>query len=83
MGHYGVSPGAFGWYFGVNALGIMGGAQFNRLLLRRFVPDDVLAIVALFALASGAVLVFAAVTGIGGMALLLGALFSCLLASTA
>lgn len=80
MGHYGVSPSAFGWYFGANALAIMGGAQFNRLLLRRFVPDDVLAIVALFALLSGAVLLLAAVTGIGGMALLLGALF-CVLAS--
>lgn len=80
MGYYGITPGAFGWYFGVNAIGIMGGAQFNRLLLRWFGPDDVLSIVTLFALTGGGVLFLSAATGLGGMYLLLGALW-CVLAS--
>lgn len=80
MGYYDVTPGMFGWFFGINAIGIMGGAQFNRLLLRWFGPDDVLSIVTLFALTAGGVLFFSAATGFGGMVLLLAALF-CVLSS--
>jgi DHA1 family bicyclomycin/chloramphenicol resistance-like MFS transporter len=33
---YGVSPQSFGWIFGLNAIGVIGAAQLNRRLSRRF-----------------------------------------------
>lgn len=33
---YGVPPQSFGWVFGVNAIGVIGAAQLNRRLSRRF-----------------------------------------------
>ncbi|WP_341705068.1 Bcr/CflA family multidrug efflux MFS transporter [Ferrovibrio sp.] len=64
---YGVPADAFGWIFGANAIGIIGMAQVNRLLLRRFTLDEVLiAAVALVALA-GLVLLATAASGVGGM----------------
>lgn len=58
---------AFGWIFGSNALGFIGMAQVNRLLLRRFTLDEVLVGgLSLVALA-GIVLVVMAATGFGGL----------------
>lgn len=58
---------AFGWIFGVNAIGIIGMSQVNRFLLRRFTLDEVL-IVGIWAMAlAGLALLLAAWFGAGGM----------------
>ncbi|HEY2359029.1 MAG TPA: multidrug effflux MFS transporter [Phenylobacterium sp.] len=62
---YGIEPSAFGWVFGVNAVGIIGSNQVNRFLLRRRTPDYVLARSSLVAVGVAILLVVAAVTGIG------------------
>lgn len=66
MGTYGISTAAFPIVFGLNAIGIVGSGQLNRMLLRRVGPDPVLARASLVAACIGVVLVLAAVTGIGG-----------------
>jgi DHA1 family bicyclomycin/chloramphenicol resistance-like MFS transporter len=62
---YGIPAEAFGWVFGINALGIIGANQINRRLLRRRTPDRVLAGASLAALGFAVLLALAAVTGIG------------------
>jgi DHA1 family bicyclomycin/chloramphenicol resistance-like MFS transporter len=39
---YGVDPANYGWLFGLNACGIIGGSQINAYLLRKRRPADVL-----------------------------------------
>lgn len=64
---YQLSPQAYGWLFGINAVGIIGFSQVNRALLRRFSLDEVL-IVALFAMAAaGLLLLVCAVFFIGSI----------------
>ena len=63
---YGISPAAFGWVFGLNAVGIIGSNQVNRFLLRRRTPDQVLARASLISVGFAVLLMVAAVTGIGG-----------------
>ena len=53
---YGHTPQAFGWIFGVNAVGVIGARQVNRMLLRRMSPDDILRRASLMAIAFGLVL---------------------------
>lgn len=65
IGTYGISPQAFGWVFGLNAAGVIGASQLNRLLLKRWDPDQVLARAALAAGGAGLLLTLAAFTGIG------------------
>jgi len=77
---YGITPQAFGWVFGVNAVGIIGGGQVNRLLLRRWTPDAVLSRASLIGVPIALALTLAAFTGIGGRWSVLGLLF-CLLAT--
>jgi DHA1 family bicyclomycin/chloramphenicol resistance-like MFS transporter len=72
---YGISPQAFGWVFGLNAVGIVGGNQVNRFLLRRRTPDQVLARSSLAATAVAALLLGAAITGLGGRYAVLPLLF--------
>jgi MFS transporter, DHA1 family, multidrug resistance protein len=67
MGTYGVTPDRFGWFFGVNAVGIIGGSQLNRLLLKRMTFDQVLRVFSLAATGFSALLALAAFTGFGGM----------------
>jgi DHA1 family bicyclomycin/chloramphenicol resistance-like MFS transporter len=62
---YGIAPAAFGWVFGLNAVGIIGSNQVNRFLLRRRTVDEVLARASLIAVGVAILLVLAAVTGIG------------------
>jgi DHA1 family bicyclomycin/chloramphenicol resistance-like MFS transporter len=62
---YGISPGAFGWVFGLNAVGVIGSNQVNRYLLRRRTPDQVLAKASVLAVGAALLLLIAAVTGIG------------------
>lgn len=64
---YHLSPQAFGWVFGINAVGIIGCSQLNRALLRRFTLDEVL-IVALFAMAgAGLLLLVCTAFSVGGV----------------
>ncbi len=75
IGVYGVSPAAFGLLFGMNSIGLVGGAQLNRLLLRRHSADKVLAFSAAASVAFGIWLAAAALSGIGGLWGLLAPLF--------
>ena len=62
---YGIPPSAFGWVFGLNAVGIIGSNQVNRFLLRRRTPDQVLARSSVIAVGVSVLLMIAAATGIG------------------
>ena len=64
---YGVSPSHFGFYFGANAVGLIGASQLNRYLLRRHTLDRILAVASLIALAIGAVMMVTAYTDTGGL----------------
>ncbi len=75
---YGFSPQAFGWLFGLNAVGVIGASQVNRMLLRRMNPDQVLARASLFAVGFGVLLLIAAATRLGGFWTVLPMLFACL-----
>lgn len=66
IGTYGISPQAFGWVFGLNAAGLIGAGQINRLVLRHRTPDEVLATASLAAVGISVLLLLAAVTGVGG-----------------
>lgn len=65
IGTYGISPSAFGWVFGTNAVAVIGAAQLNRRLLRRWTPDGVLARSSQLGVVAAALLALAAVTGVG------------------
>ena len=65
IGTYGIPASAFGWIFGLNAVGIIGSNQVNRWLLRRVAPDRVLASASLVATGFGVLLALAAVSGVG------------------
>ncbi len=62
---YGIAPSAFGWAFGINAVGIIGSNQVNRYFLRHRTPDQILAKSSLIAVGFGVLLLLAALTGIG------------------
>jgi DHA1 family bicyclomycin/chloramphenicol resistance-like MFS transporter len=62
---YGIAPSAFGLVFSVNAIGIIGGNQVNRFLLRRWLPEEVLARSSVIAVGFAVLMSIAAVTGIG------------------
>ena len=64
---YGVTPQYFGLYFGVNALGLIGGAQLNAHWLRRRPPQAILRHAVLVLLVTGGVVGFATWTGRGGL----------------
>jgi len=78
MGTYGISVGLFPWIFGLNAVGIIGGNQVNRFVLRRFTPDQVLARSSLVALGVGVLLTMAAFGGLDGPWVILPLLFAML-----
>lgn len=65
IGTYGISPSNFGWVFGLNAAGVIGASQVNRMLLRRATPDHVLKRASTVALVASVALTVAAVTGVG------------------
>ena len=64
---YGLSPQAYGWVFGINAVGIIGFSQVNRALLRHFTLDEVLIVSIATMAAAGLLLLVAAMFSIGGM----------------
>jgi DHA1 family bicyclomycin/chloramphenicol resistance-like MFS transporter len=78
MGTYGYSSAVYPWIFGLNALGVIGAGQVNRLLLRRATPDQVLLRASVVAVVFGVGLLLAAVTGVGGQWTVLPLLFALL-----
>jgi DHA1 family bicyclomycin/chloramphenicol resistance-like MFS transporter len=72
---HGVSPQAYGLLFGLNALGIVGGAQVNVRLLRYFTARAILRVGVLVELAAGLVLVAVAASGAGGLVAIMIPLF--------
>lgn len=74
MGAYHVSPPMFGLLFGINSVGLIGGSQLNRVLLRRYSPDQVLAGAAVVSVLCAATVIVAALLPIGVWPLI-GALF--------
>ncbi len=75
---HGVSPQQFGYFFGINAIALMCGTQSNRLLLKRFEPQQILA-VALGIVASASVALLAAAwSQTGGLAGVAVPIFACL-----
>jgi DHA1 family bicyclomycin/chloramphenicol resistance-like MFS transporter len=66
MGIYGVSPVAYAWLFGFNAVGIIGANQVNRILLRTYSPDTVLKAASIAGFGFGLLLLVAAMSGLGG-----------------
>ena len=75
---YGVSPQAFGWLFGLNAVGIIGGGQVNRHLLRRHLPDEILRRASFIVVIAAAGLAAAAFSGFGERWTVLPLLFALL-----
>jgi DHA1 family bicyclomycin/chloramphenicol resistance-like MFS transporter len=67
--------GLFPWIFGLNAVGIIGGNQVNRFVLRRMTPDQVLARSSLVALGVGVLLTAASYGGLDGPWVILPLLF--------
>lgn len=64
---HGVDPGHFGWFFGANALALVGAAQLARLLLRWVRPEVLVRRAAWSAAAASLVLLTCAGTGLGGL----------------
>jgi DHA1 family bicyclomycin/chloramphenicol resistance-like MFS transporter len=75
---YGVSPAHFGWVFGANAVGVIGGSQVNRYLLRRLTYDQVLTRATIVSAVLGLLLLAVALTGVGGPLAVLPILFGLL-----
>jgi MFS transporter, DHA1 family, multidrug resistance protein len=78
---YGLSVVQFGLAFGVNSLGFLIGSQLNPVLLKRFAPRQLVRFGVGLAAVSSVLMLTAAVTGVGGLALILTPLwfllFSC------
>lgn len=75
MGTYGHSPLVFNIIFALNAVGIIGASQVNRILLRRSTPDRVLVRASVASIVAAFVLVAAALSGLGGEFTVLPLLF--------
>ena len=75
IGRYGIDAQHFGWIFGINAAALIGASQINRILLRRWTSDRVLAAATTAVVGFGAILATAGVSGIGGMWAVLVPLF--------
>lgn len=72
---YGVPAQDYGWLFGLNALGLIAGSQYNRRLLLRHSADTILRRANRATVILGLVLVMMAVSGRGGLPGLLIPLF--------
>lgn len=64
---FGVSKQNFGWLFGLNAAGFILMSQVNAHLLKWFTPEEVLMRARAASIVFASILVFMALTGIGGM----------------
>ena len=75
IGYFHFSPQAFGWLFGMNAIGLILGNQVNARLARRIPSDTILRWANLWVLLISGVLLFDGLTGFGGFAGVAGPLF--------
>jgi MFS transporter, DHA1 family, multidrug resistance protein len=64
---FGLDERTFGLLFGVGAVGLIASSQVNVALLRRFSPGAILSTALIVAALAGAVMLFDAVTGTGGL----------------
>ncbi len=71
-----VSPGAFGWFFGVNALGLIAMSQLNRRLLVARSSEGLLAFATAWTAIAGIATFFVARSGFGGLPGIAVALFA-------
>lgn len=78
MQTYGHTPLVFNIIFALNAVGIIGASQVNRLLLRRSTPDRVLVRASIASIIAAFLLVAAAWSGLGGQFTVLPLLFAAL-----
>ena len=67
IGLFGVPAEAYGWLFGLNALGLVAGAQINGRVLRAGDSERTLRIANMVQAVAGIVLVIAGTTGWGGL----------------
>ncbi len=65
--HYGIPAEHFGWFFGVNAAGLIAGSQVNRHLLKRRTSHEMLKIALHIGLGLSLLLLASALTGFGGL----------------
>jgi DHA1 family bicyclomycin/chloramphenicol resistance-like MFS transporter len=72
---YGLSATQFALLFAVNGAGLVGGAQVNAALVRRFEPIRIVRVVIPISMLLGLVLLTLGLTGIGGLPALLVALW--------
>ncbi|GAA4254484.1 Bcr/CflA family efflux MFS transporter [Dactylosporangium darangshiense] len=72
---YGLDAQEFGLVFAASVAGLIGAIQFNVLLLRRYTPLQILRAALIVGTTAGFILLFFAVTGLGGLATLLVSLF--------
>lgn len=75
---HGVTPQAFGLFFGANAGGLIAASQLNRWLLRRWRARQILDTAYTVNTVAALLLVAEALTGWGGFAVLVGLLFVCI-----
>lgn len=75
---HGISPQQFGFFFSVNACGLIGASQVNRRLLRRFTPQRILHVAFMVNAAAAILLTASVMTGRGGFPLQLALIFICL-----
>ncbi|PVU83633.1 Bcr/CflA family drug resistance efflux transporter [Cellulomonas sp. WB94] len=68
---YGLSANQFALLFAVNGLGLVGGAQVNAWLVRRYAPIRIIRVIVPVSLALGLVLLGIGATGAGGLPALL------------
>ncbi|MBL8552101.1 MAG: Bcr/CflA family efflux MFS transporter [Hyphomonadaceae bacterium] len=72
---YGLSPGVLGLLVTINAVGLVGGSQLNRMVLAKRTPSEVLSACAMIALALAALLALFALTQAGGLAVFMTLIF--------
>ena len=78
MQFYGLSPNAFSLIFAANAVGLIGAAQVNRWLTRRYDTHDILRAASLVNAAACLLLPVLAWTGVGGFPAFFADIFLCL-----
>jgi DHA1 family bicyclomycin/chloramphenicol resistance-like MFS transporter len=72
---YGLSANQFALIFAVNGIGLVGGAQVNAALVRRYAPIQIIRVALPLSFVLVAVLLVIALTGLGGLPALLVVLF--------
>lgn len=75
--YLGVSPKNYGWIFAVNACGLIGGSQLNRVLLPRWGVQGVLKRVGILSAISAAAMLASALTGFGALLGIVIPMFIC------